>query len=62
MKGDPPKVIRMNLNVDANLHNAFKVATVMQGKPMTDVIVEFMQQYVQKHYPAGLEPKKGRRP
>lgn len=52
---------RMNLNVDAKLHNAFKIAAVMQGRDMTEVLIEFIKQYVQKHYPQGLEqPKKGR--
>ena len=52
------KVKRMNLNVELSLHNAFKVATASEGKNMTDVLLEFIQQYVAKHYPKGL--KKGR--
>jgi predicted HicB family RNase H-like nuclease len=62
MKATEPGTKRMNLNVEANLHNAFKIAAVMQGESMTDVLIEFIKQYVQKHYPQGLEPtKKGRR-
>ena len=49
---------RMNLNVELSLHNAFKTATAAQGKNMTDVLIEFIQQYVAKNYPAGL--RKGR--
>jgi hypothetical protein len=48
----------MNMNLDANLHAAFKVATAAQGTTMTDALLAFIQQYVAKHYPAGL--KKGR--
>ena len=48
----------MNLNVEVSLHNAFKVATAAQGQNMTDVLLEFIQRYVEKNYPAGL--KRGR--
>ncbi len=53
-------VKRMNLNVPVGLHNQFKIATVIQGKDMTTVLIDFMQQYVGKHYPKSLD-KKGRR-
>jgi hypothetical protein len=48
----------MNLNVELSLHNAFKTATAAQGTTMTDVLIEFIQRYVQEHYPKGL--KRGR--
>jgi hypothetical protein len=48
----------MNLNVEVSLHNAFKVATAAQGTTMTDTLIEFIQKYVEKNYPAGL--RKGR--
>jgi hypothetical protein len=62
-KGGEPvpeqKIKRMNLHIEAPLHNAFKAATAAQGKNMTDVLLEFIQQYVAKY---GLQPiKKGRR-
>ena len=47
----------MNLNVPVELHNAFKSATAAQGQNMTDVLLEFIQDYVAKHSP---KPK-GRR-
>ncbi len=47
------KIKRMNLNVDIALHDAFKAATAAQGKKMTDVLVEFIRQYVQEH---GVQP------
>ena len=47
----------MNLNVEVELHNAFKAVTAAQGKNMTDVLLEFIEQYVNKHSSA----KKGRR-
>jgi len=58
-----PVLKRMNVNMDANLHAAFKVAAVAQGKDMTTVLIELVQQYVEKHYPKGLPSglKKGGR-
>jgi hypothetical protein len=41
----------MNLNVETNLHDAFKASTAAQGKKMTDVLLEFIRDYVQKHPP-----------
>ena len=40
---------RMNLNVPIELHNAFKSTTAGQGKNMTDVLLEFIQNYVDKN-------------
>ena len=54
-----PRLKRMNLNVEASLHDSFKAATAAQGKNMTDVLLEFIEQYVHKHLPQPL--KKGRR-
>jgi len=50
-------VKRMNLNVPVELHNNFKSLTAAQGDNMTDVLLEFIQSYVDKH---SLKPK-GRR-
>jgi hypothetical protein len=49
------KVKRMNINVEVSLHDAFKAATAAQGDNMTDVLMEFIQNYVDKN---GLAPKK----
>ena len=55
---EPQQVKRMNLNVPIELHNAFKSATAAQGQNMTDILLEFIQQYVVEH----SSPKpKGRR-
>jgi hypothetical protein len=59
LKANEPKVKRMNLNVEVNLHNSFKAATAAQGKNMTDVLIEYIEQYVAKHSPQ--PSKKGRR-
>ena len=54
----PEQVKRMNLNVPLELHNAFKSTTAAEGKNMTDVLLEFIQEYVAKYW----SPKpKGRR-
>jgi hypothetical protein len=47
----------MNLNVPIELHSSFKSVTAGQGKNMTDVLLEFIQNYVEKNSP---KPK-GRR-
>ncbi len=47
----------MNLNVPVELHNSFKAVTAAQGQNMTDVLMEFIKDYVTKHSP---KPK-GRR-
>ena len=47
----------MNLNVPVELHNSFKSVTAAQGQNMTDVLLEFIQNYVTKYSP---KPK-GRR-
>jgi hypothetical protein len=59
MKEPGITIKRMNLNVEVNLHNAFKAATAAEGTNMTDVLLEFIQDYVRKH---ALQPsKKARR-
>jgi len=54
---------RLNVNVDAELHAAFKVAAVAKGKDMSTVLIELIQDFVEKNYPKGLPAglKKGRR-
>jgi ParG len=48
---------KMNLNVEVKLHNDFKAVTASQGKSMTDVLLEFIRDYVQKHRPQERRPK-----
>lgn len=51
-------VKRMNLNVPVALHNSFKAATAAQGLNMTDVLMAYIKEYVEKN----SSPKqKGRR-
>ena len=52
-----PRVKRMNLNVQAELHDAFKAATAAKGANMTDVLIDFIRDYIKKN---GVTPKKGR--
>lgn len=52
------KIKRMNLNLELDLHNAFKAATAAKGENMTDVITDFIRDYIKKN---GFPPKKGRR-
>ncbi len=43
----------MNLNVPIKLHNAFKATTAAQGQNMTDILMEFIKEYVAKNSPKG---------
>lgn len=49
----------MNLIVPTALHRRFKAMTSSKGISMTDVLLEFIEQYVKKHPTAGQ--KKGGR-
>jgi ParG protein len=40
---------RVNINLEINLHNAFKAATAAQGVDMTTVLQRFIEDYVVKH-------------
>lgn len=55
-KEQQPPVKRMNLNVPVELHNSFKSITAAQGQDMTTILLQFIQEYVDKH-----TMKKGRR-
>jgi ParG len=50
---------RVNINLEVNLHNAFKAATAAQGVDMTTVLQQFIESYVGKY--ASTAPKKARR-
>jgi hypothetical protein len=56
-------VKRMNLNVPVAVHNSFKAATAAQGTNMTDVLMEFIKDYVAKNSPSPStkEPKRRRK-
>ena len=49
------EIKRMNINVEAGLHSAFKAATAAKGENMTDVLLQFIHEYVGKN---GLAMKK----
>jgi hypothetical protein len=53
IKSAEQKVKRMNLNVPVELHNSFKAATAAKGVNMTDVLMEFIKDYVGKKSPKG---------
>ncbi len=59
MKETELKVKRMNINVEVSLHDAFKSAAAARGENMTDILTQFITEYVKKY---GMQPvKKGRR-
>jgi hypothetical protein len=45
----------MNINVEVSLHDGFKAATAAQGVNMTDVLLQFIHDYVSQN---GVAPKK----
>ena len=49
------KVKRLNVNVEVSLHDGFKAATAARGENMTDILLQFIKDYVAKN---GLDPKK----
>ena len=53
----------MSLIVSPELHRQFKLATAAEGKEMSEVLVSFIQDYVEKHLPSAFKQKKtgGRR-
>jgi hypothetical protein len=57
-KPEETQVKRMNLNVPVELHNNFKSVTASQGQNMTDVLMQFIREYVDKHT---IAKQKGRR-
>ena len=59
-KAEESQVKRMNLNVPLELHNSFKSITASQGENMTDVLLEFIQNYITK-YASPAPRQKGRR-
>jgi hypothetical protein len=43
----------MNLNVPLELHNSFKSVTAARGQNMTDVLLEFIKNYIVKNSAKG---------
>ena len=48
----------MNINVEASLHAAFKAATAARRENMTEVLLQYISDYVAQH---GVAPKKKER-
>lgn len=51
----------MNVNLDIDLHNAFKAATAARGENMTDVLLAFIKDYVARYDTRKNTKKKERR-
>ena len=47
------EIKRLNMNLPISLHNAFKAATAARGENMTDVMMEYIKAYVEKHSTKG---------
>jgi uncharacterized protein (DUF1778 family) len=48
-KKQEEKKKRVNLNLGADTHRLFKMATAAQGTDMTHAILEFIEGYIRKH-------------
>jgi ParG len=53
--------MRVNINIPTSLHRQFKSITAAEGTDMTRVLMDFIQQYVDKNSATSKQPK-GRRP
>jgi len=49
------EIKRLNINLELSLHNAFKAATAARGENMTDVLLDYIRDYVARY---GITPKK----
>ena len=47
------EIKRLNMNLPISLHNAFKAVTAARGENMTDVMMEYIKAYVEKHSTKG---------
>jgi hypothetical protein len=54
------EIKRLNININLELHNAFKAATAARGENMTDVLLKLIEEYVAR-YRYDMRPKKERR-
>ena len=50
----------MSLIIPPELHRAFKAAAASEGRQMSELILEFIQDYVHQHAPAALRQGKQR--
>ena len=55
------EIKRLNINIELDLHNAFKAATAARGENMTDVLLQYIQDYVARHGYDSRKKKKERR-
>ena len=44
-----PEIKRVNINIELSLHNAFKAATAACGENMTQVLLDFIEDYVARY-------------
>ena len=51
----------MSLVIDPELHRNFKLATAAEGKQMSEVLIQFIKDYVEKHASAVRLSRKGGR-
>jgi hypothetical protein len=43
------EIKRLNVNLPASLHHGFKAATAARGENMTDILMQFIRNYVDKY-------------
>ena len=52
---------RLNVNLDPETHQRFKLAAIAAGTDMTEAIKALIDDYIRKHLPPSLWPKKGKK-
>jgi len=55
------EIKRLNINIEVDLHNAFKAATAARGENMTDVLLQYIAEYVARHGYNSKKKKEERR-
>jgi hypothetical protein len=50
-------VKRVNINIPTPTHNAFKAAAAARGENMTDVLLQYIEEYVGKYGTSSLTKK-----
>jgi hypothetical protein len=46
---------RLSINLDDDVHRAFKVVAASESREMTEIVPELIQRYVSQHQPAASE-------
>lgn len=51
----PEGTVRLNVHIPKHLHAAFKAAAALRNQRMTDVMVDFIEEYVRRNLPLAMK-------